>query len=189
MEVQTSTTAVMPQGDALRGRDEVREDILQRNSNISLKTLLATDYLNHFNEIVMTIDLAADMPDMFDLTESWAPLDYSEHFQRSNLSDRDLAVEAYLLCAEDIRTAFDGTVGSLNDHLVTGLASASEALKASEIEAYSFICRDLAQETRNFIDRLSAIIHGSQEPISVQESLDAQPLEDAQQTIDCLFST
>jgi len=32
-------------------------------ANINEKTLLATDYLNHFNEFVMVLDLIPDMPD------------------------------------------------------------------------------------------------------------------------------
>ena len=33
---------------------------------INPSTLLATDYLNHFNEVIMTVDMVPDMPELFD---------------------------------------------------------------------------------------------------------------------------
>ena len=37
-----------------------------RDSNIDETTLLATDYLNHFNEIVMLLEMVPEMPEMLD---------------------------------------------------------------------------------------------------------------------------
>ena len=42
-------------------------------TNISAQTLLATDYLNHFNEIVMLLDMIPDMPDMVEECKLWQP--------------------------------------------------------------------------------------------------------------------
>ena len=45
-----------PETEALRKR--------ARGSNVNEQTLLATDYLNHFNEVVMLLEMQPDMPDM-----------------------------------------------------------------------------------------------------------------------------
>jgi hypothetical protein len=37
-----------------------------RDTNINEQTLLATDYLNHFNEIVMLLEMVPDMPEMLE---------------------------------------------------------------------------------------------------------------------------
>ena len=37
-----------------------------QGTNIDPQTLLATDYLNHFNEIVMLLELIPDMPECFE---------------------------------------------------------------------------------------------------------------------------
>ena len=37
--------------------------LLVRGKNINETTLLATDYLNHFNEIIMVLELVPDMPE------------------------------------------------------------------------------------------------------------------------------
>jgi len=72
---------------------DLRERV--RGSNINEKTLLATDYLNHFNEFVMLLDLIPDMPDCLEDARAWEPKCYKDHFLDSQFSDRDLAIEAY----------------------------------------------------------------------------------------------
>ena len=66
-----------------------------RGANISEKTLLSTDYLNHFNEIVMLIEMVPDMPDMIEDCRLWHPKSYQQHFRDSGFSEKELAIEAY----------------------------------------------------------------------------------------------
>jgi hypothetical protein len=49
--------------------------------NINPQTLLATDYLNHFNEIHMLLDMLADMPDCLDDIINWEAISYQKHFE------------------------------------------------------------------------------------------------------------
>jgi hypothetical protein len=185
-----ATQALEPTQPAVpRGRDAIREEIRLRDSNINAQTLLATDYLNHFNEIIMMIELAADMPEMFELTASWEPLGYEEHFLRSNFSDRQLAVEAFLYSPADVRHRFDATIRALDDLLVSGVSAAQAVLDAELEGAFNTTCRDLAHDARSHVDVLSAIIHGRHTEVSDKSHLDSETLEEAQQTIDCLFST
>ena len=151
--------------------------------------MLATDYLNHFNEIIMTIELAADMPDMFEMTAGWEPLGYQDHFIRSNFSDKQLAVEAYDHSPEEARGVFDDTVASLDDLLASGLQQAGAALEAGDEGVYGITCRGLVQAARNHIDRLSAIIHGRHDEAATEVELEKETLEDTQSTIDSLFDS
>ncbi len=64
-------------------------------ANINPRTGLATDYLNHFNEAVMLLEMVPDMPECAEDFLSWSPLSYAEHFWASNFKARDLAIEAY----------------------------------------------------------------------------------------------
>ena len=57
--------------------------LLVRGTNINETSLLATDYLNHFNEVVMLLELIPDMPDMLEEVEEWKPATYIEHFAAS----------------------------------------------------------------------------------------------------------
>src|SRR6266571_3110589 len=64
-------------------------------ANINPRTGLATDYLNHFNEAVMLLEMVPDIPDCAEDFLQWCPLSYAEHFTASNFAARDLAIAAY----------------------------------------------------------------------------------------------
>src|SRR5580693_6494395 len=74
-------------------KDEARAAQL-RAANINPRTGLATDYLNHFNEAIMLLEMIPDMPECSEDFLGWQPLSYSEHFTASNFKARDLAREA-----------------------------------------------------------------------------------------------
>ena len=87
--------------------DEQARIALLRAANINPRTGLATDYLNHFNEAVMLLEMIPDMPECAEDFLQWQPLSYAEHFTASNFKARDLANEAYESADEKIRAEFD----------------------------------------------------------------------------------
>ncbi len=64
-----------------------------RAANINPRTGLATDYLNHFNEAIMLLEMVPDMPECAEDFLGWQPLSYREHFAASNFKARDLAIQ------------------------------------------------------------------------------------------------
>src|SRR3984957_12000567 len=76
-------------------------------ANINPRTGLATDYLNHFNEAIMLLEMIPDMPECSEDFLEWQPLSYSEHFTASNFRARHLAIEAYESADADVRAEFD----------------------------------------------------------------------------------
>lgn len=88
-------------------------------ANINPRTGLATDYLNHFNEAIMLLELIPDMPDCYELFLEWQPLSYAEHFIKSNFKGRDLAIAAYEATRPHIRTEFDALVAKMTQILTT----------------------------------------------------------------------
>lgn len=76
-------------------------------ANINPDTGLATDYLNHFNEVAMLIDMLESMPDMGEEILDWKPLAYPDHFHQTGFRAKELAIRAYELCDPEIRARFD----------------------------------------------------------------------------------
>ena len=74
--------------------DRFRPDLLAA-ANINPVTFLATDYLNHFNNVVMLLELLPDMPDCAEEVVAWAPMSYEDYFRTAHFRERDLAVDAY----------------------------------------------------------------------------------------------
>ena len=86
-------------------------------ANINPRTGLATDYLNHFNEAVMLLEMIPDMPDCAEDFLQWRPLSYPEHFTASNFKARDLAIEAYEAADPGVRSEFDHVTGTMTSIL------------------------------------------------------------------------
>src|SRR3954467_5562004 len=76
------------------GSSEARAAEL-RAANINPRTGLATDYLNHFNEAIMLLEMIPDMPECAEEFVDWRPLSYREHFAASTFRARELAIAAY----------------------------------------------------------------------------------------------
>src|SRR5260370_38978733 len=111
--------------------DQARAEQL-RAANINPRTGLATDYLNHFNEAIMLLEMVPDMPECAEDFLTWTPLTYAEHFWASNFKARDLAIEAYEL--SDARIAFDNIAATMTS-ILTAVGTAMREAKQDKTSA------------------------------------------------------
>jgi hypothetical protein len=96
-------------------------------ANINPQTGLATDYLNHFNEAIMLLEMIPDMPECSEDFLQWHPLSYAEHFTASNFKARDLAISAYESADPDVRAEFDQMTDTMTSILREVSAAMAEA--------------------------------------------------------------
>src|SRR5215468_3375118 len=96
-------------------------------ANINPQTGLATDYLNHFNEAIMLLEMIPDMPECSEDFLQWSPLSYAEHFTASNFKARDLAISAYESADPDVRAEFD----QMTDTMTSILHEVSSAMRGA----------------------------------------------------------
>lgn len=143
-----------------------------RGSNINEKTLLATDYLNHFNEFVMLLDLVPDMPDCLEDAQSWEPKDYKDHFRDSLFSDKDLAIEAYDSSPMEYRRQFETTILMINSLIPQILGKIKAAVESGDAERTKFECSKTSNLLQGLMDVVSAIING-ENPTIDQAGIDA----------------
>ena len=121
------TSASNPARSATQpGLDQARAAQL-RAANINPRTGLATDYLNHFNEAIMLLEMVPDMPECAEDFLGWQPLSYAEHFTASNFKARDLAIEAYESADAGIRADFDNITSAMTSILTAVGAAMREA--------------------------------------------------------------
>jgi hypothetical protein len=115
----TSTAALSaPQlTQVLTGLDEATRAATLKAANINPRTGLATDYLNHFNEAIMLLEMIPDMPECAADFLEWHPLSYTDHFIASNFKARDLAIEAYDTADPELRAEFDHMTASMTNIL------------------------------------------------------------------------
>ena len=114
----TAPAPARPRNDHMMpiGLDEDRAAEL-RAANINPRTGLATDYLNHFNEAIMLLEMIPDMPECASDFLEWRPLSYAEHFHASNFKARDLAISAYETADPAIRAEFDQLTNTMTSIL------------------------------------------------------------------------
>ncbi len=97
---------------ARRGRRANRAARLA-DANINPATGLATDYLNHFNEAIMLLEMLSSCPDCLDDFLGWRPMSYREHFAASRFKGRDLAIAAYDAADPNLRDCLDTLAGTM----------------------------------------------------------------------------
>ncbi len=154
--------------EELAGFEEYKAKVA--GTNISGQTLLATDYLNHFNEIVMLLDMLPDMPDMIEECKMWQPKDYKSHFADSTFSDKQLAIAAYDRVPTKFRKPFEETVGQINQLLLEGMDRLDHLIAdGAATDQLQESCRTLARAAQLLMDCASSIIHGSDRAMAQAE--------------------
>lgn len=149
-------------------------------ANIHPQTRLATDYLNHFNEVVMLIDMLPMMPDCAPDVIDWQPRSYVDHFRLSHFKERDLAILAYEACDPERRQVFDKTVERIDAAMGDLQRMITEApMDSLPLEALS----DLTEmRIKPLLAHAMGLINGSPVVEMVTEETG-----DAQSAVDALF--
>lgn len=149
---------------------------LVQGKNIHQDTLLATDYLNHFNEIVMLLELIADMPDCLEDAMEWAPKSYEDHFSQSSFQDKALAILAYENAPRRYREPFDQLVSQMDATVVSALKRLSAAVENGDPDQTRLLVSKVTAKLQRFVDVASAVIHGRVET-SGQAEIDTLLIE------------
>ena len=153
----TSTTGKTASSDrpapGKAGRAEDSRAAQLRAANINPRTGLATDYLNHFNEAIMLLEMIPDMPECAEDFLLWYPLSYREHFMASHFKARDLAIEAYESADEHIRVEFDNITGAMTS-ILTAVGAAMREVRQDRTRAR------LAEQATGWVKPLVALAGG-----------------------------
>lgn len=126
-------------------------------ANINPRTGLATDYLNHFNEAVMLLEMVPDMPDCFALFLEWQPLSYAAHFHASHFKSRDLAIASYETADAVIRGEFDAVVAMMTA-ILTAVGAAMGTAQQDQTRAT--LAEQAAEHVKQLVALAGGIING-----------------------------
>lgn len=147
-------------------------------ANINATTGLATDYLNHFNEVVMLMEMLPDMPDCAEDVLDWKPASYTEHFEMSAFKGRDLAIIAYEAAPRALRAHLETLIIQIDGEVQRAQSFLREAVSPQ-------ICMAVAQmateEIKPLISAASGAIHGK-----IEGETDFEE-ENLQAGVDALF--
>lgn len=152
-------------------------------ANINPVTGLATDYLNHFNNVVMLLELIGDMPEMAGEILDWQPVSYPDYFANSHFREKDLAVRAYHAAKPEYRGAFDGIVAALD----ASMAEAKMMLALCDPPTDEIAVRIgllVGERMKPLVSEAGGIVNGRISAVQSKTDIDA---EAAQASVDELF--
>jgi len=136
--------------------DEAAQARLSK-AHINPRTGLASDYLNHFSEAIMLLEMVGNIPECLDEFLLWTPKSYCEHFLASRLSTQDIAIMSYESADPAVRAEFDEITAAMTSILTTVAAT----LRATE---HHHMRVELAEQTAGCLKPLvllaSGIING-----------------------------
>jgi hypothetical protein len=146
-------------------------------ANINPVTGLATDYLNHFNEAIMMLEMVAAMPEAVDELLAWRPMTYCEHFAASKQTHRTLAIAAYATAQPKARRRLEEVATAMNAILV----ATRETLRLNgPQQVMAGLARDAATQLKPMVARAGSLING-------REAGRAPPVDAAQTAVDALM--
>jgi len=151
-----------------------------RAANIYPATGLATDYLNHFNEAIMLLELVPSMPDCAAELMDWRPKSYVEHFELSNYREKELAVEAYHRSPQVVRRAFDDLVSDLDELMLATIHGLSTAPNDQVVARVAY---EACAKLKALVAKAAGLMNGV-----LQDDDDLMEPPAAQDTIDALMA-
>jgi len=101
-------------------------------ANINPATGLATDYLNHFNEAIMLLEMLPSAAEFRDDFLHWQPVSYREHFASSGFEMRGTAIATYDRADPRLRAELE----ALTDAMTIVLEATRYALRADLSSAH-----------------------------------------------------
>jgi hypothetical protein len=126
-------------------------------ANINPVTWLATDYLNHFNEAVMLLDLCTSDPNCLAELLAWQPKTYREHFSTSHFKDRHVALAAYDAADPVARDDLE----NLSDMMSAVLQATCVAMRAQMTpDEARALTNSVTSALKPLIARAGAVING-----------------------------
>lgn len=140
---------------------------------------LSNDYLNHFNEVLMLVEIAADAPEIVADLQDWRPISYPDYFAASNLRHAPQARAAYDRVEADRRAAFEELVHAMDRLAMTAI----RALRPPcEREDAALVAEVTAPALRGLIAQAGAFLNSGGRDIP-----DSSEIEEAQLVIDRLL--
>lgn len=161
-----------------------------RAANINPETFLATDYLNHYNEVLMLIEMLGSLPESFDDIMNWKPLGYREYFVQSNYRDKELAVACTDLADEAVLDRLRGFIDEANEIIEEIVSMLSAAAPEFSSEILTIAAFRATEEIRPLLSQSGNLINGGlEEDVTAQEELFEDDLSatSSQDDIDALF--
>ncbi|MER2520238.1 MAG: hypothetical protein ABTQ34_06070 [Bdellovibrionales bacterium] len=143
-------------------------DMLERyqqkvaGTNIDPRSLLSTDYFNHFNSVIMLFGMLPDAPELLDDIDGWEFLSYIDHFKTSCLDFGPLAIEAYEFAPSKLRDQFNRKAEEIRIFIEVSRLGLRRLIESGEKEKFADMALRVSRELQHMVDAGGSIVHGNE---------------------------
>jgi hypothetical protein len=143
------------------------------DADIDRPSGLSTDYLNHYSEILMLIEMASDDESIVAEIAGWQPIGYREYFVKSPLRHAAAALAAYDRLGAEQRTAFERQMEALDKLAQAAILALQPPCHRQNV---LLIAEAIGPAIRRQIDRAAAFLNSGR--CVSRESDDTQAIID-----------
>jgi hypothetical protein len=136
---------------------------------------LSNDFLNHYSEVLMLIEMAGDDPAIGAELQDWRPVSYPAYFASSELRRAPAALAAYEALPEARRQAFEKLVAAM-DTLATMAVFALQP--PSTPESAPVVIEATAPALRELIAKAAAFLNSGGQDLADGDGNEAQAVID-----------
>jgi hypothetical protein len=126
-------------------------------ANVNPATGLATDYLNHFNEAIMLLEMLPDCPDCMGAFLDWRAKDYRAHFTDGGSQSGQVAIDAYANADPEARADLEVLAKMMTAVIETTRAAISAGMPAATAAVFA---SRAAASLKPLVARAGAVING-----------------------------
>jgi hypothetical protein len=117
---------------------------------------LSTDYLNHYSEILMLIEMASFDEAVVAEIAAWQPIGYRDYFLKSPLRRAAAALAAYEALPTDRRTAFEQVLQALDKLALAAILALQPPCHPQNVVLIGEV---IGPAIRRLIDRAAAFLN------------------------------
>lgn len=140
--------------------EHYREKVV--GTNIDTRSLLSTDYFNHFNSVIMLFGMLPDAPELLEDIDGWQFLNYLDHFKTSSLDFAPLAIEVYEHAPSNLRDQFTRKAEEIRIFIEVSRLGLRRLLENGEKEKFADMAQRVSRELQLMVDAGGAIVHGNE---------------------------
>lgn len=128
------------------------------DNNVNLVSGLATNYLNHYIEILLLIEMLPDMRECFEDILAWKPMSYCEHVGSSQLPNSEIVLKVYNAVDKDRRNKLADITQEVNLALRSFINRAGSALDLNDTNLLKTIATEAKEFLTPMIERMTGVI-------------------------------
>lgn len=128
------------------------------DNNVNLVSGLATNYLNHYIEILLLLEILPDMPDCFEDIRNWKPMSYPAHVRQSGLPNNEIVLKAYEIVDKNRREQLAMVAQEADRGLEGLIMRAGTAVDKNDPELLHTVASQAKEFLSPLIERMTGLI-------------------------------